>query len=133
MCKIIICERSAFSSLNVFTQMLHDMSYISKIEYEVCANLYNPMQIKHIYLQISPDQCFQQYLKRSRKEEEEKIDLNYLQICHTYHERCFLMKDDVLIITDNYIECLCNLYFYNFFFNLLINLIILIRNCRESF
>lgn len=101
-CKIIICERSIASALNVFTKMLHEDEYINMIEYKVYTNFYTrciketfyPNEI--YYLDIPADVCYQRVLARQR-EGETNITIEYLQKCEKYYEDWFSKEKRIKI------------------------------------
>jgi deoxyadenosine/deoxycytidine kinase len=73
--------------------MLYDDSYMNKMEYEIYKSLFDDWYEigkpdKIIYLDTSPEICFQRIEKR-RRQGEACISLEYLQKCEKYHHMWF--------------------------------------------
>ena len=106
--RIIFMERSLDTDKMVFAQMLFDHGKLEEIEFNIYKywfDYFQPKEIKRkiIYLDVSPEICFDRIQQRAR-EGEEGITLEYLQKCHQYHEE--MMKklsfvDPILLIHDN--------------------------------
>jgi deoxyadenosine/deoxycytidine kinase len=103
---VLISERSLHTDKEVFAKMLHDQS---KIE-DVCYQIYNKwfdsfsddfVISNAIYVKTDPKNCYDRIHKRCR-EGEEKIPLDYLNLCHKYHEE-FLsnVKYEKLVLDGN--------------------------------
>jgi deoxyadenosine/deoxycytidine kinase len=94
---VIFTERSLFTDKNVFAKMLHDDGMINTIEYQIYTKWFNDF-IEDIplygvvYLQSSPEICFERVKKRSRKGE--TIPLEYLTKCHNYHDNWIMNSDN---------------------------------------
>ena len=91
---IIFIERSIFSDRNVFAKTCHDTNLLNDIEWITYDTWFNNMKPKYqhifqnsffIYLQVSPTSAMERIIKRSRNEEN-KIELSYLQLLHQKHE-----------------------------------------------
>ena len=80
--KVILCERSLFSSAKVFAEALRDEGAMNEVEMEVYRQMVeeeniqwmNPMKL--IYLETSPEICLERIQARGR-EEEGKIDIEW--------------------------------------------------------
>ena len=86
--KFIISERSILTDKNVFAKMLFDSGNISKMDYDIYKIL------THIAISFTTSLWFiselnlksvKNVVKRNRKGED-MIPLEYLQMCHDYHE-----------------------------------------------
>lgn len=89
-CKYIICERSIFSSRNIFAKMLYDDGMIDDIMYKIYEKMFNEFtELYHatqiVYLCGDSDVCYKRIMKRNRSGED-KITLEYLEKCTKYHE-----------------------------------------------
>lgn len=136
--KFIISERSILSDKHVFAKMLFDSKNISYMDYSVYKLLYNAHKelMKNtviVYVRTNPDICLKRIKKRNRKGED-AIGLDYLSLCHQYHEK-WLMNDQIdhkLVINGNidnitnpkqnniWVESFCeflNFYEINIIFN----------------
>lgn len=104
--KLIICERSLQTDKNVFCKMLHDTGKIEEINYQIYLKWFDEFivdipKIYFIYIKTDPVIAFERILKRNRKGE--KINLNYLESCNSYHDY-WLVDDngkDTIIINGN--------------------------------
>ena len=101
-----ISERSILADKYVFSQLMKDLGYMDEAEYEVFKSLYNNFETmtaidktKVIYLRCDPSKCHERTKVRKRQEEDE-IPLEYLQMIHTKHENWFKEYDPskVLVI-----------------------------------
>jgi len=88
---IIICERCHLTDLYVFAKSLYEMKDINDIEWKVYnmwhQQLRDMLNIKIdgcIFVNTSPDVCYNRIKKRSRTGEE-CIPLDYLQLLHNKH------------------------------------------------
>lgn len=87
---IIITERSLYTDNKVFAKMLFDSGNISVENYKIYVKWFDtfasefPIK-KVIYVNTSPNVCYERIQKRSR-DGENKITLEYLTTCHKYHE-----------------------------------------------
>lgn len=99
----IVTERSLFTDKMVFAKMLYDSGKIESINYQIYLSWFNTFADdfkvnKIIYVNTSPEKCYERIGKRHR-EGEDKIPIDYLTNCHTYHE-------DMLDKSSS--ECVCN-------------------------
>jgi len=89
-CEVIICERSLEADKNVFAKMLKDSSNIEDVEYQIYEHFYKTRKQDMdldavIYIDASPNVCFERVKKRSRNGED-GISIDYLQTCKEYHD-----------------------------------------------
>lgn len=101
---IIITERSVFTDRNVFAKMLYEAKKMNEIEYQIYNKWFDEFadyvkNMKIVYIQTSPEICFDRIKKRSRTGEAD-IPLAYLTECHQFHER-WLNDEAVLFIDGN--------------------------------
>jgi deoxyadenosine/deoxycytidine kinase len=103
---IKITERSILADKFVFSAIMRDLEYMDASEYEIFKSLYASFEkmapIAHarvVYLRCSPQKCHERTLQRKRQEEQE-IPLEYLQMVHDKHEKWFSEFDprQVLVI-----------------------------------
>jgi deoxyadenosine/deoxycytidine kinase len=99
---IIITERSLYTDKMVFAKMLYDSKKIEHVNYQIYLNWFDTFSDefpvnKVVYVQTSPDKCYQRIVKRSRTGEE-NIPLEYLTSCSNYHDN-MLDKENP--------ECIC--------------------------
>lgn len=86
---IIFTERSVYTDKMVFAQMLHDEGKIGEVEFAIYNQWFNNFLDEidingTIYIKTDPSKCFERIIKRNRKGE--TIPVEYLELCHTYHE-----------------------------------------------
>ena len=87
---IIITERSVWTDKNVFAKMLYDDNKIEYIDYQIYNKWFEefvkdtPMN-GIIYVNTEPKKCAERVNIRARQGE--IVPLEYLQNCHSYHER----------------------------------------------
>ena len=96
---IIITERSIFADRHVFAKMLYDDNKIEEVDYIIYLKWFDEFieEVKQdgiIYLQVSPETCYNRVQKRNR--DGETISLKYLKCCHQYHENWLTTKKNVL-------------------------------------
>jgi len=87
---IFIVERSLCADRNIFLQMLHDDEMIEDVEAQIYHRWYDEFSMdfpvhKIIYINSSPEKCYERIHKRMRSGEE-RIPLDYLRRCHQYHQ-----------------------------------------------
>lgn len=87
---IIFTERSVYTDKKVFAQMLYDQGKIEQIDFIIYNKWFehflDEIDITGvIYIKTDPVNCFKRIIKRNRKGE--TIPLEYLQMCHNYHEK----------------------------------------------
>jgi len=82
--KLKISERSILADKYVFAELMKDLGYMDKAEYEVYRSLFESFEsltdiekTKVIYLRCSPSKCYERTQTRKR-EEESGIPLEYL-------------------------------------------------------
>ncbi len=88
-----ISERSVFTYRNIFVRSLHDQELMSDMELLLYNDWFEPVVQTQpnvvpnafVYLIASPDTCLARLKMRSR-EEESKIELDYLKNLHERHE-----------------------------------------------
>jgi deoxyadenosine/deoxycytidine kinase len=106
--KIIFTERSVESDRNIFAKMLYDEGIIEEIDYKIYNLWFDEFkkdlgEFKYIYLKTKPSTALARVIKRQRKEE--KIELDYLEKCHNYHEKWLNnLCDNKILILDGNIE-----------------------------
>lgn len=104
--KLIICERSLQTDKNVFCKMLYDTGKIEEINYQIYLKWFDEFIIDmpktyFVYIKTDPVIAFERIIKRNRKGE--KINLNYLESCSSYHDY-WLVDDngkDTIIVNGN--------------------------------
>lgn len=87
---IIITERSLVTDKMIFAKMLYDSGHIQHIDYQIYSKWFecfaNDYPInKVIYVNSSPEICYERIHERSRLGESE-IPLSYLSSCDLYHK-----------------------------------------------
>jgi len=107
--KVIIVERSIFTDKNVFASMLYNDKKIEDVEYTIYLKWFDEFlkdipPISTIYVQTTPEIAKHRVDSRARKGE--SIPLEYLQLCHEYHEKWlnnkkYIEENDVLMIDGN--------------------------------
>ena len=94
--KYIITERCLFTDKHIFAKMLYHSKTMEKVEYEIYNSMFeeyntimkNPV---FIYIRTDPEICKSRIEKRNRKGES-SVDIEYLKLCHKYHEQWLLNK-----------------------------------------
>jgi deoxyguanosine kinase len=116
---VIITERSLHTDKMVFAKMLYDNKTIEDVNYQIYLKWFDEFceeckLSKIIYVNASPEICFNRIQKRSRVGES-CIPLAYLQDCHKYHENMMeelnvpqLILDGNINIYEN--SCLLNIW-----------------------
>jgi deoxycitidine kinase/deoxyguanosine kinase len=107
--KVIITERSIFTDKNVFASMLYKDKKIEEVEYTIYIKWFEEFlkdipPISTIYIRTTPEIAKQRVDIRARKGE--TIPLEYLKLCHEYHEQWLnnnsdTCKNDILILDGN--------------------------------
>lgn len=88
---IIITERSMMTDYHVFAKMLYDSGKINEIEMQIYTRWFDEFidellcRVKTVYMCCDPSVSHGRVSKRARPGEE-VIELEYLQLCHQYHE-----------------------------------------------
>jgi deoxyadenosine/deoxycytidine kinase len=87
-----VMERSIHSTRYCFVEHLYQSEILQHVEYEMLNDLFQMFVSDGsckldliIYLQATPETCFERIQARHRSEEE-SIDLDYLRTLHTRHE-----------------------------------------------
>lgn len=99
---IIVTERSVHTDKNVFAKMLYNNKDIDECEYQIYNKWFDefisdiPIH-KYIYIDTNPKTCLERIEKRSRKGEN-KIPIEYLEMCKEHHDMWFNQLDDVFWI-----------------------------------
>ena len=108
--KVIVTERSIFTDKNVFASMLYKDKKIEDVEYTIYIKWFEEFlkdipPISTIYIRTTPEIAKQRVDIRARKGE--TIPLEYLKLCHEYHEQWLnnnnsdTCKNDILILDGN--------------------------------
>lgn len=104
--QIQILERSVYSDRYCFAKNLFEMGDMSLLEWKLYQDWwgwfvqhYTKKPSGFIYLQTSPEICYERLLKRARFEEA-SIPLEYLSMLHTKHENWLIEKQGI----DSYIK-----------------------------
>jgi deoxyadenosine/deoxycytidine kinase len=89
-CKLIICERSLEADHNIFAKMLFESGKIEDVEYQIYEMLFRDTAAEFrldasVYIDASPEICFQRIAKRARNGES-AISLSYLADCNKYYD-----------------------------------------------
>jgi len=96
---IAIIERSYMSD-TLFQNMIHSEGYIHKLDMDIYALAHKP-NIKHIhvYIRTDPTVCYERIHLQRKRQEEQNINILYLEKLHRLHEEYFM--NDTNIIIDN--------------------------------
>jgi deoxyadenosine/deoxycytidine kinase len=92
---VIITERSLYTDKEVFAKMLYDQGKIEDVCYQIYLHWFDEFvreytNIHSVYVITEPKKCYERIHKRARVGEE-LIPLDYLEVCHQYHNN-FLDK-----------------------------------------
>jgi deoxyadenosine/deoxycytidine kinase len=90
-----VTERSVFTDREIFAKMLHDEGKIEDIEYTIYLKWFDELvgDIRVdgiIYVRVEAEVAHRQVVGRNRPGE--TIPLDYLTMCHEYHERWLVPK-----------------------------------------
>ena len=104
---VIITERSLYTDKMVFAKMLYDSKKIEHVNYQIYLNWFDTFSDefpvnKVVYVQTSPDKCYQRIVKRSRTGEE-NIPLEYLTSCSIYHDNMLDKENQECVCLDQLI------------------------------
>ncbi|XP_053378959.1 deoxycytidine kinase-like [Mercenaria mercenaria] len=109
--QVVIVERSYLSNRNVFARALRDKRKINDTEwacYDFMLNKLLPKNFEYsgfIYLNTSPQKCFERMYLRNRREER-NVSFKYIRRLHDYHNEWLMNRNDVLVLdNDNYKTC----------------------------
>lgn len=116
---IIITERSLYTDKYIFAKMLHDSKKMNTYEYQIYDKWFNEFSKKiphhkHIYIVTNPNTCIDRIHKRNR-DGEDNIDIDYLLLCHDYHNEMFKILNPDLVVNVN--DCELNSREYNYLVN----------------
>ncbi len=96
-----IMERSVYCDRYCFAKNCFESGLMSALEWQIYKEWFSWLVDGHmqkpvgfIYLQVSPDICFERLKKRSRSEEA-GIPLDYLKDLHNKHENWLVEKKDI--------------------------------------
>jgi deoxyadenosine/deoxycytidine kinase len=92
--KIIVSERSLWTDSEIFVELLHTNNKMEQVEYTIYKNWVamfkeNFILEKVIYVNTTPDKCYEHAKKRSR-DGENIISLEYLKQCKQHHDNWLL-------------------------------------------
>jgi deoxyadenosine/deoxycytidine kinase len=95
-CELILCERSLEADHNIFAKMLFESGKIEDVEYQIYELLFHDTAAEFqlngaVYIDSSPEVCFQRIAKRARAGES-VIPLDYLTNCSKYYNRWLAPK-----------------------------------------
>jgi deoxyadenosine/deoxycytidine kinase len=97
--KVIICERSFMTDLEVFAKTLYEKGDMTQMEWmvyvkwhEMARHLFNRPIQGQIYLRATPETCYERIHKRQRQSEN-LIDMEYLENLHQKHEDWLMNKE----------------------------------------
>jgi deoxyadenosine/deoxycytidine kinase len=101
-CSVIICERSLCADSNIFAKMLYDDALIENVCFQIYSKIYKEFSGRFvmdgiIYMDASPEKCFQRITKRGR-DGEGGIEMEYLQKCKKYHDEWLLHNEKTGIL-----------------------------------
>lgn len=110
---ILITERSIFTTMEVFAQLLFDEGKLSNLEYAVLKVMYDNitkgMQLSGIiYLNTPTNECYDRFVKRARPGE--AIELDYLVQLETYYLE-FIKTQNSFICEDGNVRNIRNFLF----------------------
>uniref|UniRef100_A0A8C5M5H5 deoxyguanosine kinase n=1 Tax=Leptobrachium leishanense TaxID=445787 RepID=A0A8C5M5H5_9ANUR len=95
-----VFERSIYSDRYVFAKCLFELGHLNSIEWAVYQEWHTFLTQEFekrvalsgiVYLQASPEKCFERLQRRARKEEK-TVHLDYLQKLHEQHESWLVTK-----------------------------------------
>lgn len=95
-----IVERSVYTDRYCFARNCYEMGLMSEIEWQLYQQWFSwlmatmPLPDAFIYLQASPDICYDR-LKMRNRSEESATDRGYLQLLHDRHEEWLVHKKHV--------------------------------------
>ena len=96
-----LLERSVFSDRYCFAKNAYELGYMNALEWKLyqewftwLVDTYVVKPTGFIYMQTSPEVCYQRLVKRNR-EEESGVPMQYLQQLHDKHQQWLIDKNDV--------------------------------------
>lgn len=100
-CELILCERSLEADHNIFAKMLFESGKIEDVEYQIYELLFQDTAAEFalngaVYIDSSPEVCFQRIAKRARAGES-VIPLDYLTNCCAYYNRWLTSSDETVV------------------------------------
>lgn len=102
---IFVLERSIMTNYNTFGKACYLSGLMNEMEWVMYGEFYNWIIEKEknkpnffIYLRASPDTCYERINKRKRSEEE-RIEKNYLEILHQYHDNWLFKERNIPVLT----------------------------------
>lgn len=104
-CKAIIMERSLEADRFIFAAMLRDGKLMECVEHVIYRMYSEEAMLKYrvnnvIWLATPPEECAKRIQNRKRDGEDD-ISLDYLKVCHKYHEAWLNDHGNVMRIEDN--------------------------------
>ena len=104
--KIVIFERSIFSSRNVFAEVLHDNGYMNDLEWKIYTQWFDMFSSEvamdgFIYLHTSPNVCMERIELRDRLEEKSLTSCDYLMDLETKHDEWMAQEQNVIELNNN--------------------------------
>jgi deoxyadenosine/deoxycytidine kinase len=105
-CELILCERSLEADHNIFAKMLFESGKIEDVEYQIYELLFQDTAAEFalngaVYIDSSPEVCFQRIAKRARTGES-AIPLDYLTNCCAYYNRWLAAPTDEVAETSKF-------------------------------
>lgn len=95
-----IVERSVFSDRYCFAQNCFDLGYLDPLEWEIYQEWFSwsaqklaPRPSGFIYVQTTPDVCYDRLQKRKR-DEEATVSMDYINRLHDKHEQWLVQRKD---------------------------------------
>lgn len=103
--KIVICERSFMTDLEIFAKTLFENGDMTEMEYNVYVSWHKLVRqtcdvpiVGQIYLRCSPEMCLTRIEKRNRQSEH-LIEMDYLRDLHMKHEEWLMNTGSNLLPT----------------------------------
>lgn len=105
--KVHVIERSVYCDRYCFAKNCFEAGLMSELEWQIYKEWFGWLVEKYttrpsgfVYLQATPETCYQRLTKRNRSEESE-IPLAYLQALHQRHQDWLIDKKDVIDVLKN--------------------------------
>jgi len=101
---IIVTERCLYTDREIFAKMLYDTGKIEEIEYSIYTRWFDEFSKINtlagiIYIKTTPEICLSRIKKRNRIGED--ISIEYLSLCHDYHEKWISNENNILLLNGN--------------------------------